>query len=255
MFVFMLEGTYRTNSFAWQSGKLVRQFREWLEYRLSLFEIDGPDLPELPDWSLPEILQQILFWGLVAALSAWLAFLLYRALEQPIRDWLEKNQGWTKLGDRTTTPDTDRSAQYWWQQAQAFAKQGNYKEACKALYFATLQQLHDARILPHDASRTDGEYLTSIGQKLNPDSPHQSSASVSTSSEPAAGPAAESVPRPYQLLIGTHERLVFGIADASGEVFKRCRSAYVQVQKDMQQKKQQEDSQEKARTKQKGGKK
>ncbi|MFK8183053.1 MAG: DUF4129 domain-containing protein [Phormidesmis sp.] len=216
MFVFMLEGAYRTNSFAWQTGKLVQQFREWLEYRLSLLEISGPDLPELPDWSLPEIVQQILFWGLVTALAIWMTFLLYRALEQPIRNWLERTQGWTKLGDRTASPDPERSTQYWWQQAQTLAKQGNYKEACKALYRATLQQLHDAQVLPHDASRTDGEYLQSIGQKLNPASPHKS------------------VPRPYQLLIGTHERLVFGIADASGEVFKRCRSAYEQIQKEMQ---------------------
>lgn len=222
----MLEGAYRTNSFAWQSGKLFRRFREWLEYRISLLDIDGPDLPDLPDWSLPEFVQQLLFWGLVTALATWLGVLLYRALAQPFRDWLEKNQGWTKLGDRTPSPENNHSAQYWWQQAQTLAKQGNYKEACKALYRATLQQLHDARILPHDASRTDGEYLTSIGRKLNPDSPHKS------------------VPRPYQLLIGTHERLVFGIADASGEVFKRCRSAYEQVQKEMQKEMQKEKQRE-----------
>jgi len=211
MFVLMLEGDYRTTSLAWQTGLLVRRFREWLEYRLSLIDFEGPDLPELPDWSFPELVQQILFWSLIIALSAWLAFLLYRALEQPIRDWLERTQGWTRLGDRTPSADPERSAQYWQQQAQTYAEQGNYSEACKALYRATLQQLHDALILPHDASRTDGEYLTGVRQKMNPTGP-----------------------RPYQLLIGTHERLVFGIAEASYEVFKRCRLAYEAIQKETQ---------------------
>jgi len=217
MLVFMLEGAYRTNSFAWQAGQLVRRFREWIEYRSSLLDVNGPDLSNLPDWSIPEIVQQIVFWGLVTVLVIWLMFLLYRALEQPIREWLERTQGWTRLGDRTSASDTARSAQYWWQQAQALAQQGNYKDACKALYRATLQQLHDAQILVHDASRTDGEYLSSIGQKLNAASPHKS------------------VPRPYQLLIGTHERLVFGVADTSSEVFKRCRSAYEKIQQELQQ--------------------
>ncbi|MEM6449605.1 MAG: DUF4129 domain-containing protein [Cyanobacteria bacterium P01_D01_bin.105] len=207
MFVFMLEG-YRTSSLSWQAGQLVRRFREWLEYRLSQLDIDGPDLPKLPDWSIPEIVQQLLFWGLIIALGAWLAFLLYRALEQPIRDWLERTQGWTTLGDRPQTLGQDRSAQYWWQQAQTLAKQGNYTDACKALYRATLQQLHDGQIVSHDASRTDGEYLVGIGRSIQ-----------------------TSVPRPYQLLIGTHERLVFGVAEASGEMFKRCSLAYQALQR------------------------
>ena len=205
MFVFMLEGSYQTTSLSWRASLLTRQFREWIEYQLSKTDIDPPNLPE---WSIPEIVQQVLFWGLVVALGAWLAILLYKALAPSIRNWLERTQGWTRLGDRTPSPEQEHSAQYWWQQAQAYAEQGNYKEACKALYRATLQQLHDRQILPHDASRTDGEYLAGIKQGLN---------SV--------------LPRPYQLLIGTHERLVFGVADASGEVFKRCRRAYEEIQK------------------------
>ena len=210
MYALMLEGSYRTTSLSWQASLLSRRFREWIEYQLSGVDIDPPDLPE---WSIPEIVQQIVFWGLVAALSAWLAILLYKALEQPIRDWLARTQGWTRLGDRTPAPEAEHSAQYWWQQAQAYAQQGNYKEACKALYRATLQQLHDRQILPHDASRTDGEYLVGIKQHLK-----------------------QSLPRPYQLLIGTHERLVFGVADASGEVFQRCRQAYEAIQQETVQK-------------------
>ena len=209
MLLLTLEGDYSTTSPSWQMGRLARRFRQWVAYELSKLNFDGPDLPELPDWSLSEAVQQILFWSLVTLLTLWLAFLLYRALEQPVRDWLERTQGWTRLGDRTPSPEKEHSAQYWWQQAQTYAKQGNYKEACKALYRATLQQLHDTQVLPHDASRTDGEYLRSLKQTTD----------------------VHSVPRPYQLLIGTHERLVFGITDASAGMFKRCRLAYEEVQK------------------------
>jgi len=39
------------------------------------------------------------------------------------------------------------------------------------------------------------------------------------------------LPRPYQLLIGTHERLLFGRAIASSEMFQRCCQAYEEIQK------------------------
>ena len=36
-------------------------------------------------------------------------------------------------------------------------------------------------------------------------------------------------PRPYQLLIRTHERLTFGNAVANEETYQRCRRAYQEI--------------------------
>ncbi len=177
-----------------------------MEYRASLIDVDFPDFPELPEWSFPAEVAQVLFWLLLVALTAWLGLLLYRAFGPSIREWLERDQKWVKLGGSPSTAAEDRSVQYWQQQAQDLAKQGNYAAACKALYRATLQRLHDAQVLKHDASRTDGEYMTGLRRLLG------------------------DMPRPYQLLIGTHERLVYGRAIASAEMFKRCRSAYEALQ-------------------------
>lgn len=198
----MSSDAYSTTSLAWQTRLLWQRSREWLEYRLSLIDARLPEFSDLPEWSLPEEVAQVLFWLLAVALTAWLGLLLYRTFGPSIREWLDRDQKWVTLGRNPSTVAEDRSVQYWWQQAQALAKQGDYAAACKALYRATLQRLHDGSVLQHDASRTDGEYLTGLRGLLG------------------------EMPRPYQLLIGTHERLVYGSAIASAEMFQRCRQAY-----------------------------
>ena len=99
--------------------------------------------------------------------------------------------------------------------AQEQAEQGKYKEACRALYRATLQQLHEREMVRHLSSRTDGEYLAALAKR----------------SEVGEADPGLTVPRPYQLLIGTHERLVFAGTSASAEIFKRCRRAYEEIAK------------------------
>ena len=136
-------------------------------------------------------------------------WLLYQVLERPIREWLAGDTQWVKLGGNEPVPPESHSPQYWWQQALALAQEGHYGEACRALYRATLQQLNDRQVLLHDLSRTDGEYLDGLSQRLE----------------------VEALPRPYQLLIGTHERLTFGGAIASAETFTRCRRAYEEIAK------------------------
>ena len=137
------------------------------------------------------------------------------ALEPLITEWLAKDQKWARFGNTSADEEAQHSVSYWWWQAQTVAKAGNYGEACKALYRATLQQLHEREVLRHLSSRTDGEYLTGLAKRLSRN----------------AGEEGLSVPRPYQLLIGTHERLTFGGAIASAEMFKRCRRAYEEITK------------------------
>lgn len=207
----MSRDAYNTDSLHWQARQTLRRFQEWLEYQFSQSDVD---FPEFPNWTWSEDIAKAIFWILVAALTLWIVWLLYKALADPIRRWLDKDQKWVTLG-RAEMPVKTYSTQHWLKQAQAQAQQGNYGEACKALYRATLQRLHDTQTLLHDPSRTDGEYLAGLAQP---------SEKLETTEEPVS-------PRPYQLLIGTHERLTFGRAIASAEMFKRCRRAYEEITK------------------------
>ena len=200
----MSSAHYSNQSLSWQIRQTLRRFSEWAEYQANQINLDPPDW-SLPDWPW-SVMGETLFWILVALLTLWLCWLMYRALEPSIRRWLEQDRDWASVGGSVAAVEETHSARYWWQQAQEQAQQGNYGAACKSLYQATLQQLNDSQTLLHDPSRTDGEYLTRLGQ----DRP---------------------LPRPYRLLIGTHERLVFGSAIASAEMFKRCRQAYEEIVK------------------------
>ncbi|HSM80531.1 MAG TPA: DUF4129 domain-containing protein, partial [Nodosilinea sp.] len=95
-----------------------------------------------------------------------------------------------------------RQATYWWREAQRLAQQGDYTAACKALYMAGLARLNDSETVLYRPSRTDGEYLDCM----------------------AANPS-----RPYELLIRTHERIVYGDAPATEETYQRCRRAYQEI--------------------------
>jgi len=200
----MPSAAYNSSSLGWQLRQGIQRFLEWSEYRASQADVDLPDW-NWPNWNLPPEVGQVLFWGGAAAVSVWLGWLLFRAVEPTVKRWLVRDQKWVTL-EGAQSVDEVHSAQYWWQQAQDYAQQAQYKEACRALYKATLQQLHDSQRLLHKSSRTDGEYLEKLGQD-------------------------RSLPRPYQLLIGTHERLLFGKAIASSEMFQRCRQAYEEIQK------------------------
>lgn len=208
----MSQNPHTTDSLSWQVRQRVRQFQEWVEYLLRPDDADTPADPageswwNWLNWDWRDEFVYVVFWVLVTVLVIWLAKLLYQALRPSVQSWLEERQQWVTLGGKRsqTVPAEEHSGSHWWQQAQKLAQQGNYAEACKALYRGTLQQLHDSQQLRHDASRTDGEYLKTLAGESAP-------------------------PRPYKLLIGTHERLTFGRAIASSETFQRCRRAYEEI--------------------------
>ena len=212
----MSSPSYNSSSLGWQIHKGAQRFREWAEYRADQSDFDWPDW-KWPDWArfdwrLPPEVGQILFWSGVSLVAVWLGWLLFRAIEPSFARWLEQEQSWVKLGKQAAPSTGDRAAKDWWKQAQDFAQQGRYADACKALYSATLQHLHDSQQLLHKPSRTDGEYLEQLRQHEQPGQKRP-------------------LPRPYQLLIGTHERLVFGSAIATAEMFQRCRQAYEEIRK------------------------
>lgn len=175
-----------------------RRLSEWIEFQFSQVDFDPPDVP---DWSWLAGLGRGVFWVLVIGLGLWLSFLLYRAITYYIR----KRQGKAYQSIPKPQAPQQRTAAEWWREATLFAQKRNYRQACRALYMATLQKLHDSKRILHDPSRTDGEYLQGISH------------------------AAES--RPYQLLIRTHERAEFGNAVVSAESYERCQQAYREIER------------------------
>jgi hypothetical protein len=194
------ESSIRTSNIPWQIRQLGKNVSEWIQLQLS--RDTEPEAPP-PNYEFPAWIGQLLFWGLVVGAIAWFAWLIVQAIDQ----YLENRRRRVKpsLQVETVKPVVDRSVAGWLRQAQEFEREGNWREACRALYMAALQLLHDREWIPHQVSRTDGEYLQAI--------------------------QALTQPRPLQVLIRTHERSLFGGEPLGADNLQRCRQAYEEIEK------------------------
>jgi hypothetical protein len=195
-----LPENFQDNGLGWQLQQLRRRIGEWIEVQFSFPEwdgIDGPDPVTLPEW-----ITQAAFWIITTLLLIWVLRQLVIGLRPYAQQW---QMPWDRRDRTSPSSSSDLPASHWLQQALRYQQQGNYAEACRALYLATLQQLHEAQTIPQQHSRTDGEYLKLVNQLPQP--------------------------RPYQLLIRTHERLCFSRTPITGEIWQRCRRAYEEITK------------------------
>lgn len=195
------ESTQESN-LPWQVRQFGQNVSEWIQLQLSRGGsrkgID-PTTPsfEFLDWLLPAI-----SWLIMTVVVAWIAWMIVRALETyAARRQLRRAQ--PMLQTEAQTPE--RTTTDWVRQAQEFERQGNWIEACRAFYWATLQLLHDRDWIPHRYSRTDGEYLQETQQLKQP--------------------------RPFQVLLRTHERSHFGAEPLTAENLQHCRQAYKEIEK------------------------
>lgn len=187
---------HRINSPAWQIRQSLQNLGEWFEYQFSRIDVDGPAVPRWP-WLGP--VAEGLFWVMVAALTLWTGWLIYRGMVA----YLNRRQAQTGATQSSAPAEAAlKQATHWWREAQRLAQQGDYAAACQALYMAGLARLNDTEAVLYRSSRTDGEYLDCM----------------------AANPS-----RPYELLIRTHERLAYGNAPATEETYQRCRRAYQEI--------------------------
>lgn len=194
----MTSGEFEKNSWGWQVSQLQQQVGEWVELQLSRFGSNLPNLPpRLPKWSI-ELIRAIA-WVLLALVILWLVWQLWRLLEPYIYSLISPPASTTKL----TTSQAQLSVEEWLKRSQAKRRKGNYREACRCLYMAMLQRLHDSAIAPDQISRTDGEYLQIVNQL--PQSQY------------------------YQTLIATHEQLCFGDSEILPETFDSCQQAYREI--------------------------
>jgi hypothetical protein len=188
-------GSFEKSSIGWQLHLQQQRFSEWLERLFAPI-----DRTRSPNWLLPEWLLRLLFWVIAGILVGWLSWQVYKLA----RPYFQTPIAQVGQSDRRSPHSSTSTVAAWLQRSRAFAKQGNYREACRTLYMAALQRLNDVEPIPHETSRTDGEYLQIV----------------------------QTLPRsaPYQVLIRTHEQLCFDNADLSVDDFDRCQQAYQEIE-------------------------
>ncbi len=192
-----MSGTFERNSIDWQIQLLQMRIVEWFD-RLFPGSRRNPD----SNWSLPEWFFRSAFWIIAALLVGWIGWQLYLLLRPYIGPyWLARsgnsNQSKHPIAAASLT------ASEWWQRSRTLAQQGNYREACRALYLATLQKLDEQELIPAQFSRTDGEYWQLLQTLPNS--------------------------RSYRILFQAHERLCFSNREISQQTFAACEQAYREI--------------------------
>ncbi|NET02130.1 MAG: DUF4129 domain-containing protein [Sphaerospermopsis sp. SIO1G2] len=195
----MNEEAFEKTNWNWQFHLFQQRVGEWVDYQFSNFQ---QDLPKLPDWSIsPEVwnLLKILFWVILGAFIIWVIWRLWQELSPYIETWL------ARLNNSQTSANKinyhQQSLKVLIKKAEEFYQQSNYKEACRYLYLAMLQQLHDKAIILQQPSRTDGEYLELLTSTINPI-------------------------QAYETLITTHEQLCFSDHQIRVDNYQQCQQAY-----------------------------
>lgn len=198
-----MSGTFDKDSLGWQIQLLQMRFAEWID-RIFQPKADRPNVNP-PQWLIPEwfskLLLQGLFWLIVIAALAWVGWMIIRLVSPYLgMDWFTR-----KPRHPNAEPEVEAlSISEWLQRSRALAQRGNYREACRALYQAALQKLDERELILNRASRTDGEYVSLLQTLPNP--------------------------RPYEVLITTHERLCFSKVTITRENFVICEQAYREIE-------------------------
>lgn len=191
----LLVSEFEKTNWSWQLSQLQQQVGEWLELQFSKFNAVLPS----PNWSFPGWLAEllrVLAWLGLGLLAIWLIWQVWWRLEPYLYPLLAAENTTTQALNQTSTAT-------WLERSQFSLRQGNYREACRCLYLAMLQRLHDTGMISHQSSRTDGEYWQLVQQLP------QSQA--------------------YQTLITTHEQLCFSNAEILPETFEQCSQAYREI--------------------------
>jgi Domain of unknown function (DUF4129) len=199
--------TFEKTNLPWQLRQFQQQIGEWIEQKLSEIKLPKLNLPKGPNVAFDPEWLRIGFWLGIAGLVAWLGWRLWPT----VWPWLQ--QAWQRTAERPAAaadpaPWRRQSASSWVQAAEAFGRQANYGEACRALYFAMLQRFNDTQLVPYADSRTDGEYWISLMSAL-PQTSHRAAQTQSC-----------------QVLLQTHEQVCFGPGTVTAATFDRCTKAY-----------------------------
>jgi Domain of unknown function (DUF4129) len=193
---------FEKTNFAWDFRLWQQRTGEWFERIQANWQ---PSIPDTPNSSVrpPEVLPQVwttLFWLLVVALVTVILWNLY-----PIVDRYFATQRPQRPTPEPATPD--RSQTEWIQQARQAQSQGDYTQACRALYLAMIKKLQDQSLLSTDPSLTNGEYRHLLKTR--------------------------SRPQPYRTLINAHDESLYTDRKLSAERYAECDRAYREIDQEV----------------------
>jgi hypothetical protein len=198
----MASDRFEKNSIGWQLQQVKQSVGEAIEQFLSNLRLNpNPSKPQSPpniDWNWLAYWRYFLMTVVILILVVWLVWWLW-----PIVRGAMARQREESMEPGTVVPT--RSASLLLQDARDYSGRGNYREACRALYLATLQQLNDRKILPHQLSRTDGEYARMV-EPLNTAKAHQA-------------------------ILNIHEQITFRPGSVDAATFEACEQAYGTIDK------------------------
>jgi hypothetical protein len=183
-------------SWRWQLEQLQQQVGEWIEVKLRSNDRDL-NLDILPPWLGPLLIR--LVWLILAGLAIWIG---YRIIYPYWQRWVARNNRSKLTLDRS--PERVYTVSELLTQSRQFQQADDYTQASRWLYLAMLQRLNDAKLIPHQFSRTDREYLQLL----------------------------RTIPMVNvgETLVSIHEQLHFGDRDISSADFDRCQQAYQQIE-------------------------
>jgi hypothetical protein len=194
-----MRAVFQKDSLGWQLEQLTQRINEWIEARWNASNPPSPDI-DLPQWHISEWFVKGFFWALLGGLLGWCLWKSFPTLQRLWYQWLPQTLRRSSSSRSFSKP---QPPQYWLLQSKILARQSNYPEACRALYFALLQWLHDQDLISQSASRTDGEYLQLLPQVLI--SPSQADSTA--------------------IVIHLHQELCFSSKSLNQEDFLQCHTA------------------------------
>jgi hypothetical protein len=191
---------FARDNLGWQIQQLQQKVSQWWEWQFRQF---NPDLPNIktPDWDWLDFLWltvKNIMIVLLVTLIIWAMWRIWLLLRPYFYDL--QRQSFQRYQQAI---QADISVGEWLERSQKYQRQGDYYQACRHIYLAMLQHLHERGLIPHQSSRTDGEYLELILRFPQPTA--------------------------YQTLLDIHQRLCFGSQLASPSLLQTCQVAYQDI--------------------------
>lgn len=193
----MATESFENDSIGWRIQLLGQNISEWWELQTSKLEL--PEFPQLEISGLDQV-ARVIGWMIALLVAVW----FFWRLTDGLLPYLYRVLGPTPVRDQETTLTPRLSVEKWLKRSRDFQGRGNYGEACRCLYLAMLQGLHDRGMIPHQPSLTNREYQALLQQQTRNNA--------------------------YQTLLQTHEQFYFGNQEITSRQWGECQQAYQEIE-------------------------
>ena len=186
---------------AWDLRLWQQRSGEWFDRILSGWQptdsATNPTPVQPP--TIPAQLWTVIFWLLVLALVTTIVWNLYPIVHRI----LTKSR--TRQPTEISTQPIDHTQTEWFQQAKKAQSQGDYTQACRALYLAMIAKLQAQALIAKDPSLTNDEYRRLLK---------------------ARSPS-------YRTLINAHDESVYTDRPVTQDRYAECDRAYRDIDQEM----------------------